>query len=140
IGVCRGLGLPARYVSGYVSGPGELATHAWCQVWGGPNCGWVDIDPTRGVFVEDQHVLTAIGRDYSDVPPHRGVWKGLAEETITVAVKVDPIERMPLDWGEWSFQTPWSDDAWTTTRRGVRKNGLSNQSIGYRQQQSQQQQ
>lgn len=138
LGVCRGLGLPARYVSGYVSGPGELATHAWCQVWGGDACGWVDVDPTRGVFVEDHHIHTAIGRDYSDVPPNRGVWKGLAEETITVAVKVEPIERMPSDWGDWSFQTPWPADAWTTTRRSARRNGLPNQSLGHRQQQSQQ--
>src|SRR6202011_5146121 len=70
IGACRGLGLPARYVSGYINHPGEIATHAWCQVWGGDRVGWVDIDPTHREFVADDHVAVAFGRDYSDVPPH----------------------------------------------------------------------
>ena len=95
LGACRGLGLPARYVSGYVNHPGEIATHAWCQVWAGDRVGWVDVDPTRGEFVADDYVVTAVGRDYSDVPPNRGLWKGRAEETITVSVKVEPVDRVP---------------------------------------------
>ncbi len=77
LGACRGLGVPARYVSGYISGPGELATHAWCQVWGG-RVGWIDVDPTYGKFIDDNYVVTAVGRDFIDVPPNRGVWKGHA--------------------------------------------------------------
>ena len=46
--------------------------------------------------------MTAVGRDYSDVPPNRGVWKGRADETITVTVKVEPIDRVPPDWSDWS--------------------------------------
>ncbi len=102
IAVCRGLGIPARYVSGYVNHPGELATHAWVQVWGGDRVGWVDIDPTTQKFVADDHVAIGFGRDYSDVPPNRGLWKGRAEETINVTVKVEPVDRVPMEWNEWS--------------------------------------
>ena len=102
ISVCRGLGIPARYVSGYVNHPGELATHAWSQVWGGERAGWVDVDPTTSKFVADNHVAIGYGRDYSDVPPNRGLWKGRAEETIAVTVKVEPVDRVPMEWNEWS--------------------------------------
>ena len=95
IAACRGIGLPARYVSGYVNQPGEVATHAWAQVWAGPQCGWVDIDPTHDIWPGDDHVVTAVGRDYADVPPNRGVWKGAAYETIAVTVTVRPQDRLP---------------------------------------------
>lgn len=139
LAICRGLGLPARYVSGYVDGPGEMETHAWCQVWGGEEMGWIDVDPTRGLIVGDHHVVTAVGRDYSDVPPNRGVWKGLADETISVSVQVEPIDRMPPDWGDWAVPASWPAPIVTTNRRPHR-NGPGLQQIGYRQQQSQQQQ
>jgi transglutaminase-like putative cysteine protease len=102
LGVCRGVGVPARYVSGYINHPGEIATHAWCQLWGGSAFGWFDVDPTRTQFVGDEHVVVAVGRDYSDVPPNRGLWKGRAEESINVTVQVEPIDRVPHDWNEWS--------------------------------------
>jgi transglutaminase-like putative cysteine protease len=104
LGACRGLGVPARYVSGYVNHPGELATHAWCQVWAHERIGWVDVDPTRDTFIDNDHVVTAVGRDYSDVPPNQGLWKGRAEESIAVSVKVEPIERVPREWNEWATQ------------------------------------
>ncbi len=138
LGAARGLGLPARYVSGYVHGEGELATHAWCQVWCGP-AGWVDVDPTRGVLVADDHIVIGVGRDFLDVPPNRGVWKGQADETINVTVQVDAIDRMPADWAEWPIQAPWSPYSATLTQTQKRKAGPAIQS-GYRQQQSQQQQ
>jgi transglutaminase-like putative cysteine protease len=138
LGACRGIGLPARYVSGYICGPGELATHAWCQVWGG-RAGWIDVDPTRGTFVDDHHVVTAVGRDFADIPPNRGVWKGQADEVITVTVKVEPTERMPPDWAEWGAQAPWSGTAWTHSQRHDRRLAPISKSL-YRQQQSQQQQ
>jgi transglutaminase-like putative cysteine protease len=106
LGACRALGLPARYVSGYVNHPGEIATHAWCQVWAGDRVGWVDVDPTARVFPGDDHVVTAVGRDYSDVPPNRGVWKGRAEESIAVTVTVEPVDRMPPEWDEWATPAP----------------------------------
>jgi len=138
LGACRWFGLPARYVSGYVFGPGELATHAWCQVWAG-SAGWVDVDPTRGTFVADDHVVIGVGRDFMDVPPNRGVWKGRADETITVAVQVEAIERMPADWSEWPIQAPWSPYSISQTQVQRKKLAPAMQN-GYRQQQSQQQQ
>jgi transglutaminase-like putative cysteine protease len=98
LGLCRHLGLPARYVSGYIHHPGEMATHAWCQVWGGAGTGWIDIDPTSGDIVSDDHVVVAIGRDYADVTPNRGVWKGQAREDIEVVVTIEPVERVPMEW------------------------------------------
>lgn len=111
LGACRGIGLPARYVSGYICQPGEIATHAWCQVWAGTGVGWVDVDPTHGYFPEDDHVVTAVGRDYSDVPPNRGLWKGDATETMSVLVKVEQVDRIPPQWQEWGPPMPRSGGA-----------------------------
>ena len=139
LGACRGIGLPARYVSGYIHQTGEVATHAWCQVWGGQG-GWVDVDPTHGAFPGNGHVKIAIGRDYSDVPPNRGVWKGRARETIAVSVKVDQIDRVPSEWTEWlTSDSPWSPTTWLQSQRQSQRLKLSNQ-LAYRQQQGQQQQ
>jgi len=139
LAACRGIGLPARYVSGYIHQPGEVATHAWCQVWTGRS-GWVDVDPTLGTFVGDDYVKIAVGRDYSDVPPNRGVWKGRADETIAVSVKVEPIERVPADWSDWSaIQAPWSAATWLQSQTRQQRVKL-NPKAGYRQQQGQQQQ
>jgi transglutaminase-like putative cysteine protease len=139
IAACRGLGVPARYVSGYIHQTGEVATHAWCQLWTGPN-GWIDIDPTRAAFVGDDYVKIGIGRDYSDVPPNRGVWKGRADETIAVSVKIEPIDRVPTDWSDWSaIQAPWSAASWNQSQSRTQRVKLSSQN-SYRQQQGQQQQ
>jgi transglutaminase-like putative cysteine protease len=139
IAACRGLGLPARYVSGYINQPGEIATHAWCQVWGGKNIGWMDVDPTHNVMADQDHVVTAHGRDFSDVPPNRGVWKGLAEEEISVSVSVTPVERVPADFVELGAQAAWSSTSYTQRQTNRR---LNQQALirGFRQQQSQQQQ
>lgn len=139
LAACRGVGLPARYVSGYVHEEGEIATHAWCQVWSGQG-GWVDIDPTRGVFIDDDYIKIAVGRDYSDVPPNRGVWKGRADETIAVSVNIEPIDRVPNDWSDWSSAgAPWSAASWIQSQSRQPRPKLSSQ-VGYRQQQGQQQQ
>jgi transglutaminase-like putative cysteine protease len=139
LAACRGIGLPARYVSGYIHEPGEVATHAWCQVWTGTS-GWLDVDPTRGAFAGDDYIKIAVGRDYSDVPPNRGVWKGHAEETIAVSVKVEPIDRVPADWSDWSgMQAPWSASSWVQSQSRLERARL-NPKAGYRQQQGQQQQ
>jgi transglutaminase-like putative cysteine protease len=138
LGTCRGIGLPARYVSGYVHGPGELATHAWCQVWAGRG-GWVDVDPTYGRLVADEHVVTAVGRDFSDVPPNKGVWKGQADETISVTVKAEPIDRVPPEWNDWGSQAPWAGGIWSHFQRQPKTSERSLRTA-YKQQQSQQQQ
>jgi transglutaminase-like putative cysteine protease len=141
IAVARLHGIPARYVSGYIHQPGEIATHAWVQIWGGERVGWINLDPTHGKWIASDHVVTAIGRDFSDVPPNRGVWKGDATENIAVTVNVQPVERVPSDLIETTDGTGWSGTV------GMQTSGRNNQSQNqqtrnrtFRQQQSQQQQ
>jgi transglutaminase-like putative cysteine protease len=100
IGVCRMLGLPARYVSGYLltraagGGPalvGADASHAWVQVYapgtvGVPADGWLDLDPTNNLVPGTEHVRLATGRDFGDVTPLRGVIRGGGSHTLSVGV------------------------------------------------------
>ena len=89
----RALGLPARYVSGYLrtddGGVGAHASHAWLSVYC-PGFGWLDLDPTNDVIPGVGHVTLGWGRDYSDVPPLQGVALGGAEQLIAVEVRVTP--------------------------------------------------
>jgi len=96
IGCLRSIGLSARYVSGYlVSEPsaespravGAHASHAWVSVYC-PPLDWLDLDPTNDALVKDRHVTVALGRDYSDVAPLRGVIRGGGEHVLKVAVRV----------------------------------------------------
>jgi transglutaminase-like putative cysteine protease len=98
LGSLRALGLPAAYVSGYLltePPPGRPrlhgadASHAWVSVWC-PQLGWIDLDPTNDVVVGNAHVTLAVGRDFGDVTPLRGVIRGGAEHTMKVAVSVVP--------------------------------------------------
>jgi transglutaminase-like putative cysteine protease len=102
ISLLRTRGVPARYVSGYLvprqtadeQGAmerviGGLASHAWVQAFV-PDIGWFGLDPTVGTFVETQHIRIAYGRDYGDVPPVRGVYKGHAGQSLSVDVLVRP--------------------------------------------------
>ena len=91
IGALRSLGMPARYVSGYLAPKREAEvgesskgeSHAWVEFWDG---GWMPFDPTNGVFVGLDHVVVVRGRDYTDVQPFKGVYSGAAESTLTVEV------------------------------------------------------
>lgn len=143
IALCRKIGLPARYVSGYIHEPGEIATHAWVQIWGGSHVGWLDIDPTHRSYVGDDHVQVGFGCDYADVPPNRGSWRGQAEENIQVSVRVEPVSRLPADWID-SESLPFKGFSAESGTLGLRGTGrLANrhyQKILYRQQQQQQQQ
>lgn len=92
------LHIPARYVSGYLfhrfdDTSAEDASHAWIEAWL-PELGWVGFDPTNNLFVDNRHIRVAIGRDYRDVPPTRGVFKGVADSELTVGVQVNYIERL----------------------------------------------
>jgi transglutaminase-like putative cysteine protease len=94
IAICRGWGVPARYVSGYLFTDRKAgdrsdpdATHAWVEVFL-PSLRWVGFDPTNNAMAGERHVVVACGRDYSDVPPSRGVYKGDAESQLGVAVSV----------------------------------------------------
>ena len=101
IAVLRSFGVPARYVSGYVHRPGkESQSHAWCEVWL-PDLGWVGFDPTNDCPANERFVKIAIGRNFSDVPPNKGIYRGRAEEAISVRVETRVLERLPsLSWQE----------------------------------------
>lgn len=97
----RGMGLAARYVSGYLETlppagmprlEGADATHAWISVWL-PGRGWYDFDPTNGVAAGLGHLILAWGRDYSDVTPLKGVIRGSGSHTLEVGVTVTRLEK-----------------------------------------------
>jgi len=95
IAAARALGVPARYVSGYIHAPGpdgvtEGASHAWAEAWV-PGAGWVGFDATHPVRVGENHVRVAVGRDYRDAAPTRGVYVGTATGTMTVSVQTRPV-------------------------------------------------
>jgi len=124
IGALRALGLPARYVSGYLltgeipstpdpdavegvntgvvtSAPGLVgadASHAWVSVWCPAN-GWVDFDPTNAILADAGHVTLALGRDYGDVAPLRGIIRGVGAHAMRVAVTVAAINGDSLEEG-----------------------------------------
>jgi transglutaminase-like putative cysteine protease len=96
----RSLGLPARYVSGYLETappPGKPrligadASHAWISVFCGEAAGWVDTDPTNNILPGERHITVAWGRDFSDVSPLRGVTLGAGGQRLEVAVDVMPV-------------------------------------------------
>jgi transglutaminase-like putative cysteine protease len=70
---------------------GSDASHAWVSVYC-PGSGWIDIDPTNNVLPSDRHVTVALGRDYSDVSPIKGVFLGGGRHTVKVAVDVVPVD------------------------------------------------
>jgi transglutaminase-like putative cysteine protease len=98
IALARYRGIPARYVSGYLfneqGGEGSVlgaeASHAWCELYLPPH-GWVAIDPTNDVLVDDRFAKIAVGRDYRDVSPVRGVYKGASRSTMSVNVEMEAL-------------------------------------------------
>ncbi len=93
IAACRSLGISARYVSGYVD-PGNshaAASHAWVDVW--LNTHWVSVDVTNAIFASDSHCRLAIGRDYLDACPVRGVREGGLTEQLDVSVTVQTLQQ-----------------------------------------------
>lgn len=135
LALLRPLGIPARYVSGYVyprqggsrSTPG--ASHAWVEALL-PDLGWIGFDPTNNMIADTHHIRVAIGRDYADVPPTRGVFKGKADTELNVSVRVTLADE------------PAADDApppshWTALNDGV---ALPTAQEMYEQQEQQEQQ
>jgi transglutaminase-like putative cysteine protease len=90
IGMCRSLQIPALYVSGYLCTPGAQASHAWAEVFL-PDIGWRSLDPTHARQPDERYVKIAVGRDYADVPPTRGHYKGVTQRTMDVDVSVEEI-------------------------------------------------
>jgi transglutaminase-like putative cysteine protease len=113
IALLRHIGIPARYVSGYLYRGREDhdrslpdASHAWVEVLL-PQLNWVGLDPTNDLIAYNRHIRTAVGRDYADVPPTHGVFRGKTESELYVAVHVEasmqppPLDRklpIPDDW------------------------------------------
>jgi transglutaminase-like putative cysteine protease len=104
IALLRHVGIPARYVSGYLyRGSGDHdrstpdASHAWVEVLL-PHLNWVGLDPTNDLVANNRHIRTAVGRDYADVPPTHGIFRGKSESDLYVAVHVEAsMEPPPLD-------------------------------------------
>ena len=104
IALLRHVGIPARYVSGYLYRSREDhdrstpdASHAWVEVLL-PHLNWVGFDPTNDLVAYNRHIRTAIGRDYADVPPTHGVFRGKTESELYVAVQVQAsLEPPALD-------------------------------------------
>jgi len=96
LGMCRSVGLPARYASGYLyNGPsdtliGAQASHAWCEVWL-PAAGWIGFDPTNNNLADDRYLKIAVGRDYEDVAPVEGSYRGTGHCHLDIKVVVEKI-------------------------------------------------
>jgi len=114
IALLRSIRIPARYVSGYLyhgsedhDRSAEGATHAWLEAFL-PQLGWVGVDPTNCLMAGDRHIRTAIGRDYADVPPTKGIFRGKSASELSVAVRVSPSEAPPALDQELPIPEDWS--------------------------------
>lgn len=119
ITLVRHLQIPCRYVSGYLyRGEGRStgeATHAWVEAFL-PNTGWVGFDPTNNTLTDERHVCVAVGRDYADVPPTRGVFRGKAESELAISVRIAP-SKMALT-NEFPLEPPaWIPSAYEVDER-----------------------
>lgn len=101
----RAHGIPAAYISGYLRTlppPGKArlvgadAMHAWVSLWCGAELGWIGFDPTNNVIVRGDHIFTAMGRDYTDVSPLDGVFRGGGKQKMKVSVDVAPEDEVAL--------------------------------------------
>jgi transglutaminase-like putative cysteine protease len=110
------LRIPCRYVSGYLAHRDQnehddrsaaSATHAWIEVML-PHLGWVGFDPTNRLVTGERHIRTAIGRDYADVPPTHGMFRGRARSELSVAVRVIPNLGTPSLEKELPIPEDWS--------------------------------
>jgi len=114
IALVRSVQIPCRYVSGYLyhrtqdqDRSAEGATHAWVEALL-PHMGWVGFDPTNRLLAGERHIRTAIGRDYADVPPTRGIYRGQTASELSVAVRVAPSEAPPPLDRELPIPEDWS--------------------------------
>jgi transglutaminase-like putative cysteine protease len=104
IALARHLKIPARYVSGLLHPDdtdrerfrGYTQTHAWCELHF-PSTGWIGFDPTNSCVAGENFVKVAVGRDYHDIPPNKGLYRGSATENIGVTVKTDVLNAIPSD-------------------------------------------
>ncbi|QJE98416.1 transglutaminase family protein [Luteolibacter luteus] len=98
LGLCRAIGIPARYASGYLyNGPrdhlvGAQASHAWPEVFF-PGVGWIGFDPTNETLADERYIKIAVGRDYDDVAPVRGSYHGSGHCRMSVSVDVEKVSE-----------------------------------------------
>jgi transglutaminase-like putative cysteine protease len=140
---CRINQVPARYVSGYIfleahedRAEASLASHAWCEVFDAER-GWIGIDPTHNLWVEERHVRLGVGRDFSDVPPNRGVYRGIAEETVAVAVTIRPMNSAALEDMSRRYFAPAPQAATRQTRKAPAVSVLQQAALAQQLQQQQ---
>ena len=114
IALVRNARIPCRYVSGYLYHSTENvhpatdgATHAWVEALL-PGLGWVGFDPTIDRLASEQHIRTATGRDYADVPPTRGMMKGKTGTQLQVRVRVTPSQAVLPPDEEFAADEEWS--------------------------------
>lgn len=140
IALLRRVGIPARYVSGYIVQDPEKkkeqelasASHAWVEAFL-PSTGWVGLDPTNSSLVSVNHIRIAVGRDYADVPPTRGVYKGDASSELTFGVHIAETEDEAIP------EDLLSNGHWTPRERS-QEHGAGVQMRELKRQRSQQQQ
>ncbi|MFD2725302.1 transglutaminase family protein [Hyunsoonleella rubra] len=135
----RMLGIPARYVSGYIcpggsKTRGEGATHAWIEVFI-PFYGWLGLDPTNNLIASDHHVKLAVGKNYKDCAPIKGVYKGLVKDTLFVKVHISTTKTFE----EEITVSPYDVEKSKTEEKQKQKNSYR-QHLEFIQQQQQQQQ
>jgi transglutaminase-like putative cysteine protease len=104
IALARSMQIPARYVSGLLHPDdtdvhrfrGYTQSHAWCEMYF-PSYGWIGFDPTNSCVAGENYVKVAVGRDYRDVPPNKGLYRGAGKESILVSVKTEVLPSIPND-------------------------------------------
>lgn len=103
LALVRQIGIPARYVSGYLYHQKEEgdrsdvdASHAWIEAWL-PDLGWVGFDPTNNLITTNRHIRVSIANDYATASPSRGVFKGTADTMLSVQVKVEKLDELPFE-------------------------------------------
>jgi transglutaminase-like putative cysteine protease len=109
IGLGRALGIPSRYVSGLIHPDAEkyrgfTQTHAWCEMLF-PSAGWVGFDPANNCLAGENFVKVAVGRDYRDVPPNRGIYRGKANEVIDAQVHSEELKSVPPELAAERYQS-----------------------------------
>jgi transglutaminase-like putative cysteine protease len=113
----RHVKIPCRYVSGYLypraqkpDRSSEGASHAWVEALL-PGLGWIGFDPTNNLIAGERHIRTAIGRDYADVPPTKGIFKGKTASELKVSVRVAPSDAPPPPETEMNSPPQWEPTA-----------------------------
>ena len=140
IGLARAMKIPARYVSGFIHPDaqrfrGYTQTHAWCELLF-PSAGWIGFDPANRCVVGGNFVKVAIGRDFGDVPPNKGLFTGSGKETIDVTVLSEELNYIPA---ELAAERVYSLDIPTYPVGYAGHREFVNQQVEHQQQQQQQQ-